>query len=234
MQPREIVRLGRAHLYHRLGLGADQRETKTLIFREHKIAYIPIPKAACSSIKYALLPLIGVDPDSVPLIHAFGGFDSARFDEIASEIDPDWFIFTVVRNPTDRVMSAWRDKLRSEEKITSLMKYHALRPGDSFDRFMRVISLWPSISLDEHVMPQSMLLHHARDFPVRVYRFEDLDDAWNEISAEITRRSGIAIGPLQKRNATEKRPPGIDNRTIRRLERLYREDFVQFGYDDRN
>lgn len=230
MRPREIVRLGRAHLYHLLGRGADQRETKTLVFREFKIAYIPIPKSACSSVKYALLPLIGVDPDTVPLIHAFTGFETRRFDEIASEIDSDWFVFTVVRNPADRAMSAWRDKLRSNEKITSIMVKQAMRVGDSFDRFIRIASLWPAQSLDEHVMPQSMILSHAREFPVRIYHFEELDDAWQEISAEITKRSGIQIGPLPKKNATEFFVPDIDRRTLRRLKALYSEDFRAFNY----
>lgn len=233
MQPREIVRLGRARVKDWFGGGDDQRSTKTLVFREYKIAYIPIPKSACSSIKYALLPLIGVKPDTVPLIHAFDGFETWRFDQIASEIDSQWFVFTVVRNPIDRAMSAWRDKLRSEEKITSIMKRQGMKVGDTFDRFIHIASLWPTKSLDEHILPQSMILFHAQGFPVRTYRFEELDEAWMEISAEITRRSGIPIGPLSKKNATDYFRPEIEKRTLGRLKRLYAGDFERFGYSFR-
>ena len=230
MQPREIVRLGRTHLYSWLRLGPDLRETRTLVFRKHKIAYIPIPKAACSSIKYALRPLTETSSQSAPGIHSFPGFEVRRFDEIANELDGDWLVFTVVRHPVDRIQSAWRDKMRSEEKITSWMKLHALRPGDSFDRFVHIISLWPTITLDEHVMPQSMLLHHVRELPIRVYRFEDLDNVWPELSAEITRRSGVEVGPLAKMNSTEPSVPEMSTRTEARLKRLYEKDFARFGY----
>ena len=85
------------------------RHKFAIISRKHRLIYIYIPKVACSSLKKSLLPLFDLEDNLDP--------HQAPFPKI-----PDWriisqkeyFTFAFVRNPWDRLVSCYRDKIRSD------------------------------------------------------------------------------------------------------------------------
>ena len=65
-----------------------------ILLEEHKIGYIPIPKSGCSSIKFAISEFLNL---GIPKkrIHA-----DLKMKKIIKKSDyPDYFIFSIVRNP---------------------------------------------------------------------------------------------------------------------------------------
>lgn len=150
-----------------------------LYYPKLKIAFNFIPKNACSTIKNTLR-------------HYSDGFVSVDFlhndlDFIKPyELDFDWKILLIVRDPFDRIVSAYLDKIINpvEENalklVIQLFKERGLiyRPGKSipFIFFLEWISTQPLEFLDAHWRPQSSLLRF--DNYTDIFHLETLGAQW--------------------------------------------------------
>ena len=230
----DLKRVGRAYKRQIATLRQPKFDTWTLLFPQHRIAYIPIPKAANSSIRAELLRLIGENPEAVSEIQEFNRFDKRQFSDCERLLAPDWFVFTVVRNPYTRAASAYLDKVVSRDRPLNALKAMGLRKSDSFERFLRLIDLWPTSALNDHVMPQARLLSHPLHLPnLHVYKVENLQTDWPKITDEIEKASGIRLKPLERRNRAAADNPWrslINDRTASLIRRIYAEDFRRFSY----
>jgi len=79
-----------------------------IISHKHRLIYIPINKAACSSIKKSLLPIFDLDNNLPPHQAPFPTIPNREI--IAQK---EYFTFGFVRNPWDRLVSCYRSKIRS-------------------------------------------------------------------------------------------------------------------------
>lgn len=78
-------------------------ETEALICPKLRVAYVPVPKVACRSIKTALAPIFGVRV--IPNIH---GSNWERVRELSRvQTMSSYFRFAFVRNPWDRLVSCY-------------------------------------------------------------------------------------------------------------------------------
>lgn len=231
---RDIETLVRAYRNQFFSWRRTSFDTWTLLFPRYKIAYVPMPKAANSSIRSELLRLIGEDPIAVTKIQAFAGFDKRMFSECSHLFTPDWFVFTVVRSPYSRAASAYLDKVVSRDPPLKALRAMGLRQGDSFERFLRTIHLWPTSALNDHVMPQARLLSRPLKLSnLQVYRLEDLETEWPKIVENIEARSGIRLGSLERRNRALISIPWqslINGKTALLIQRIYADDFHLFSY----
>lgn len=171
--------------------------------------YVEIPKVACSSIKVALAELLAIeieheDPHQTP-------FPTVACELTASgPLYPGLFSFTFVRNPWDRLVSCYRDKILGEVDgfthfilrpgvADCLARFEAFRPGMSFDRFVRAVASIPDEEADPHFRSQSCFVTNrsgeiAVDF---AGRFESLEVEF----AEIGERLGIPAMNLPRLQA---------------------------------
>lgn len=208
---------------------------RAIVFEDHRIAYVPLPKCANSSIRAALLPMVGVTPDSVERIQEYRGFREIRLRELSGRPDiKDWYVFCVVRDPYSRFASAYVDKLMTRHEPLRPLRRMGLRTGDSFRRYMKMLEAWPLGATNEHFAAQSALLSEdGGRAGIRFFKLEEIGRGWMEISDEIERRSGIRLGGLERRNSSG---TGLDWRTLytpetRRIaEKLAAQDFTRFGY----
>jgi hypothetical protein len=100
-------------------------ELATFVNLERRYLYYEVPKAGCTSIKTLIhkhekLPPIDFAPPEVRrdmYIHSRGQFRMPTLVDLTSEeqewvlTSPDFFRFSVVRNPYTRLVSAWKDKI---------------------------------------------------------------------------------------------------------------------------
>lgn len=111
----------------------DHVVRRTIVLPEHRILFLPTPKAACTSILWQLArlggqPLERFDESGLSevspalTIHDMSRWEQRfRFAKLSlaerAEIltDDAWFRFTVVRDPATRVWSAWQSKLLLRE-----------------------------------------------------------------------------------------------------------------------
>lgn len=205
-----------------------------LVFPHYRVAYIPIPKAANSSVKAALLPLIGLDPSGIDDIQAFRGFRKIPYSRFASMRTGDWYVFSVVRDPFSRYASAYLDKVVTREIVLRGFRRMGIRKGDSFQRFMSLQTEWPQKALNPHVIAQSTMLEDALRDGLNVFKLEDLPGHWTSIADEIRSRSGIEIGTLEQRNRGKSKIPWqslYDAETIALARHLGAADFAMFQYE---
>lgn len=223
-----------AHIRYRLGYGSDGRDPLVLLFPKYKIAYVPVPKAANSSIRAALLPLLDIDPAVVPNIYQFDGFIERRVSQCPNLPNSDWFVFTVVRDPYARAASAFLDKVVIRDPVLRAFRRMGVRKGDSFTDYLKIVSLWPRLSLNNHILPQTDLLFRFLGSPnFKVIKLEELGTEWPTIRAELEARSGKRLPDLERRNvAKSERPwPSLyDQRSRRMVESIYSSDFEILGY----
>lgn len=215
--------------------GKKKNDTKALVFEDAKTIYIPIPKAGNTSIRRALFPVMGIDPDARVNLHS--GEEVTPFIQRCSEAlpkaGPDWFVFTVVRHPYDRIFSGWREKLDRRARTFRPLITTGLTPGDSFETFLRVCNAWPTLQLNDHFMPQAELLRPAmaiRD--IEVFRLEEMDAAqWSAICNRIEAQGGARPLPLPHIHSYANRGGQEYSRTaLRLMRRLYGRDLDLLGY----
>lgn len=116
------------------GLGLrDHVVRRTIVLPEHRILFMPTPKAACTTILWQLARLGGQPLDrfeesglsevsTALTVHDMTRWEQRfRFSKLSEEqraeilASEDWLRFTIVRDPASRVWSAWQSKLLLRE-----------------------------------------------------------------------------------------------------------------------
>ena len=87
---------------------------KGIISTKHKLIYYPVPKVASSTVKRFLAISKAVEAhsevdDQFSYIHTY---TFPQVDIKGLKKYNDFIIFTVVRNPVDRIVSCYRDKIK--------------------------------------------------------------------------------------------------------------------------
>jgi hypothetical protein len=165
------------------------------------VAYYPIPKVACTSLKRLLYELdSGHDPDALrdrqgqPLtIHNIYGSnpDGGRWSRVAQA----YWSFVVVRDPIDRFVSGYRNRIlhhRDLEREGSRKLRGAGLPWvPDFDRFVRSFALYFRLSkaVKHHFRPQKDFVGRVLTRVNRIYRIEELD----ELVKDLERITGTPV-----------------------------------------
>lgn len=162
------------------------------------------------------------------------------------EIDPglmisldrgEIFSFTMVRNPWDRLVSAWADKLHTarstrEKRIKSLgaTGVHAALAASDFSAFVEMLPGSQLFNTDVHFKPQARIVEAAEiNYTARFENYEQevrriLD--WVGISDNTV--------TIPRRNATTAVARNLDDwydaKTRQIVEVLYAEDIERWGY----
>lgn len=151
---------------------------------------------------------------------------------------PEWFSptpdvvkysFSIVRNPWDRLLSTWKDKVYKqwadwypEDCRQWRLKQYEQYKGKSFNYFARNID----IRCDGHVIPQTLLIDLDRvDF---IGRFENLQEDFDTICQGV----GIPSMELPHENKSKHRHYAecYDDETRDIVAEKYAKDIEYFGY----
>ncbi len=165
--------------------------------------------------------------------------------ELLELLDSDCFRFTVVRNPWDRLVSAWRDKLtgRNTHKKSYLpalqRRYQDSRElatakqvteaTQSFTAFLKILPDSDLLGNNAHFQPQALILGDAEvDF---VARFETFNHDVNQMLETIGfGHLGQSI-PHENRSKVSKHYSAYyDDRNRDLVAELFRDDIERWGY----
>ena len=215
----------------------------------HKYVCMTIPKIACTRVKLTLLQFEGQpEPEDIGEIHNMGqrlaDFKTSEIVEML--LAPDWFRFCFVRNPYDRLLSAyktqvgniWNDEygwLKSE--IKEAFSYPA-QDNDpecivAFRDFVRYLhNARSEVRYDGHFNVQANILMQdiiVYDF---IGRFEDFASEFERILTRLQAPSHILATASDVQNATYKLHPAIayDKELADTVCSMYQSDFEGFGY----
>lgn len=182
--------------------------SQVFVARPHRIMYCPIGKNGCTFLKTQMIKLAET-PDEERLlrnVHVFtdnfntglqlSDYPRNTVQEMIKS--PDYFRFAVIREPGDRLLSAYiekfvRNRLNSGNTLqhtwTVVGPVQAARGiatpdfdlGISFRDFITWISGVPSRELDPHWRPQA---HYLQGISWdRLYRFDDMDSLITDLEA---------------------------------------------------
>lgn len=216
-----------------VGLGKrDNTDTWVIPIADAKICYVPIPKAANTSMRYALLPLLGLQQAQIENIHRDSRIPKLKSSTFLRDYESEWFVFTVVRNPVERAFSAYKNKLLDPVTPFRRLAQMGLKSGDSFETFLTALKDWPEKALNDHFLPQTVLLSRfMAKSDISIFKLEQAEQWWDALDGEVSARCGVHLDRLKNLNATHQGTrKDLSRKEKALIEDLYSEDFDAFDY----
>jgi hypothetical protein len=219
-------------------------EVDAILLEPYRAVYVETPKVACTSIKTALAETLGVslrptggDP------HRVRWPTAERSSSRSGRLFPGLFTFAFVRNPWDRLVSCYRDKIRGEVDgytyftirpgvANCLARFDAFVPGMSFADFVAAVASIPDEDADGHFRSQHTFVTDEEcrigvDF---LGRFERLAEDFRLVQERIglPRRR---LPWLQKARNAARYTDFYNQETRRIVGERFRRDIEMFGYE---
>lgn len=236
----------------------EARLDRMTVLPERDVIFLPVEKNANSKTKRILAEVRGVR-------NPFSRKDRTQFRTCASAHEipiqelyrilhsPNRMVFAIVRDPYERVYSAWVNKFRGKPLVqsppfqkptTEINTYLRLRgsidpalPAGpdaklNFDQFLTYVEAIIDGWTDPHIVPQTRFLNvpfAPIDRLVRMETYvEDMQPVMQHLKAspEIRQKLGVKVNATGLGKDDYALTP--EQRSV--IERLYRDDFAAFGY----
>jgi len=203
------------------------RFMKGFVMPQYKSIYIVVPKVANTSIRN-ILKKIDEDTFVVPKSKI-------------QKYKKDHFVFSFVRNPYDRIVSCYKDKVRSKKETKNNLVFNEgvwknfplkIKKTNKFNEFMRVIKSVPDKKSEEHFKSQHCFLTDKKGnlVPDFVGKFENLDEDFKKAC----KKAGVENPPeLPQRNKSKRKKDYreyYDRETKKLVQERYKKDLELFGY----
>ncbi len=134
--------------------------------------------------------------------------------------------FSIVRNPYDRLVSVYEDKIKSPCEpgvVTTNFNFYENMP---FKKFVKIVCSKKDRNLDRHFRSQYFFL---KDLDVdKIIRFENLNEDLRKSLGEIISKLNL---PHERKTKRKKYKDYYDEETKKLVQKKYRKDFELFGYD---
>lgn len=214
-------------------LGIPTERVEYYVSDRQRLMYLVNSKVACTSIKKALLERDGVSFSGADdyEIHKLARLNSSIRFELGRK--PDGYrLFTMVRNPFTRVLSAYINKFRDFAKIEKMGFEYADYLGgvfkleDSFETFVGKVCEIPDKYADRHFVSQHYWIFDRNRLEVDfIGKLESEDDI-----ASLGEVSGFSV--LPRMNSTKPYDLGTYYRPamIEKMEKRFEKDLSAFLY----
>ena len=215
-----------------------------ILLEAYGAAYIEIAKVASSSLKAVFADLLGLDLAAVDGNPHLLSFPSPGPRDLAgSRLFPHLRTFAFVRNPWDRLVSCYRDKIGGEvADFTGLSDsgvayclagFGVFKAGMKFEAFVDAVAAIPDEDADEHFRSQHCSITNAAgEIAVdRVGRYQSLAHDFALIGEEIGLPAGTTLPRLQANPTPTAYAELYTPRTRDLVGRRYGEDISLFGYE---
>ena len=189
-------------------------------FRDLPLLYGRVPKVANSSIKAALCRLLKTPPQEGirTTSDSFwrtgtNGETSMLSNHEARMCRGTHFSFSFVRNPFDRLVSAYNNKILELDEIPGRMKAMGLSHSMPFGDFLHIVASTQDEDLDVHLLPQSSILClDGQLIPSFVGHLETMQEDWIALQRQLRREHLPKLGRLPEKNVRR----GSDHRDVPR------------------
>ena len=177
-------------------------------FRDVPLLYGRVPKVANSSIKAALCRLLKSPQEEGVRTTADSFWRTGTNGETSMLSNHDacmcrgtHFSFSFVRNPFDRLVSAYNNKLIELDQIPGRMQAMGLEHSMPFGDFLSVVAATSDDDLDIHLLPQSSILClKGQLIPNFVGHLETMGQDWALLQQLLRRERLPQLGKLPAKN----------------------------------
>ncbi|MFZ5961752.1 sulfotransferase family 2 domain-containing protein [Thalassococcus sp. BH17M4-6] len=206
----------------------------------HKIAYMALPKAGCSSVKAALArvdPDVTLPPEDKIDVHTWHAiYPTRRFRPHRWQAYADYWRFAVVRDPVKRLMSVYTNRVvefRDLHNCRSILRGRVDLPKDPDPDFF-------FSNLQAYCEASSIIKHHCLGAKLflgpkplrydRIYRTEDL----GQLPADLERITGQAVTlPRENKSGERLQIDDLKYGTVRKLRAFLDDEYSYLsGYYD--
>ena len=179
-----------------------------ILFRDIPLMYGRVPKVANSSIKASLCKLLSEKPDGGLKTTADRFWRQNTHDETklitaaqARRLRETHFSFSFVRNPFDRLVAAYNNKIMEIDDVPSPMQKMGLYHAMPFKEFIKLVCEADPTEMDNHIRPQAeILITDKKLVPKFVGRMEHIDDHWKRLRNRMKLEDLPTLGYLPKKN----------------------------------
>ena len=193
-----------------------------IILDQKEVVFASVAKAACSSIKTSIY---GKPPEGT-LIHQYTSHLSHR--RIPKK-KASYFVFTIVRDPYERLASCYRAKFNHKDESKFMFSNYLfgyLKNDDSFEEFVRKISKIPDMMCDRHFKAQNKMVFAYGTKVDFIGKFENLQSDFEKIRE----RFGFEELPILNKSSGRSAADLFSDETRALASKRYEKDFELFGY----
>jgi hypothetical protein len=210
--------------------GPAHESVPGILLGEYSLGYITVPKAACTSLKRALIQLATRQKfDHV----VRGTYVHRYFGARKRDITLANFKFLVVRDPVKRFLSAYSNRVVHHRELSRrYVERWAHQPGVSFEDFIFDPDLATFLDHLPTYCKVETILHHIRPMAHFVPKLEPFDkvypiESMQELQADISKITGQDFEVEHSQTGGPK--IGLDELSLTQIEKLfelYREDYA--------
>lgn len=229
---------------------------RTIVLPEQRVLYVPVPKAGCTSVLWALAGLAGIPVETFAesaqaevsaalTVHDMSLWGTGRrladFDGEQRELilgEEGWLRFTLVRDPATRLFSAWQSKLllrepRFVDAFGEAPWFPRVpeRPEDIVEDFRAFVA---ALGGDEPPEDVHWAVQHdlVSLLPLdHVGRVERLSETLDLLRAHVSAPAPHSEPPRENRSALAMPPGAYGDVGAEVLATRYRSDFDVFAYE---
>lgn len=215
-----------------------------ILFQQLPLIYGRVPKVANSSVKAALSRLLNQPPEESYRTTADSLWRRGTHGETAMvnameamQRRSSHFCFSFVRNPFDRLVSAYNNKLIENDTLSTAMQRMGLERHMPFRRFLEAVVATADADLDVHLLPQSSILCvDGVPVPGFIGQMEAMADHWQLLRRRMRQAGLPVLGKLPTKNMRRAGESDLtdyfsDENLISLARERYRED-VELFYGD--
>ncbi len=207
-----------------------------IVLHQYKTIYVPIPKVACSSLKVVCAELLNIEVRGSVHEIKYPGIQGTSMDSTYK----DYFKFCFVRNPWDRLVSCYSNKIGKDKRVNNryfkngtariLVKYGVFKAGMSFEASVKATVSIPDVDADTHFRSQYLFITD-KEGNVNVEfigKFEKLDDDFEKV-CKMMGLSYMQL-PHEEKTAHEHYSVYYNEETRQMVAERYKKDIDMFGY----
>ena len=176
--------------------------------RDLPLLYGRVPKVANSSIKASLSRLLTQNPEQGLRTTSDAFWSKATKGETcmvnnhtARMCRGTHFCFSFVRNPFDRLVSAYNNKILELDEVPAPMQAMGLWRDMPFAQFLEQVNSTPDQEIDIHLLPQtSILCLDEQIIPAFIGRIEHMNQDWKALQQQLQREGLPSLGDLPQKN----------------------------------
>jgi hypothetical protein len=214
-----------------------------ILIDKYKLIFTVIPKNANTSVKYILvkdffpffLNNINInDPDKIHS-NTIKLFNFVNHEFMYN--NNDYLRISIVRNPFDRLVSGWRNKIKNLNLINfKRPRRHGFTKACNFKEFIHQIYNTSEEKIDRHFVPQyRFITYNDIIFSDRILKFENLTEDWDNLIQEIYIRNKIKLSRLTINLNNTKNNKSYreyyDKDLIKLVEKKFERDLNIFNYE---